>query len=194
MSDRKLAFVIACVAGLSAITLPVHAATQSAISATRSLRDGSHDLDFDIGTWRVDITRFRRPFVDPTQTMHLSGTITVRPIWARKAEVEQIEVDGPGGHWEAASLYLYDPTGHQWSRNYANSADGRLDGSPKIGEFQDGKLVLYSQDTFEGRAILVRETFYGIRRNSHDYEEDYSTNGGGDWRPAFKAHMTRIAQ
>lgn len=171
------------------VSLPAAKAFEPAASL---MRDGSHDMDFATGTWRADIVRYLHPFLDSAQTTKLAGKITVQSIWNGKAEVEQIEVPTANGIWEAASLYLYDPVGHQWSRSYANSEVGHVDASPKVGDFRDGKLAFYSLDTFEGRSILVREIFYGITRNSHDYQEDYSADGGRIWHAAFKAHMTRI--
>lgn len=189
---RRIAAVVVAIAVCST-ALPVRLEAQSIAGTDLSMRDGAHDLDFAVGFWHADITRFLEPFQDPAKTTHLAGTITVRPIWKGRGELEEIEVATPKGNWEAASLYLYDPVAHQWSRNYVNSDVGRLDGSPKIGRFRGGEMVLFSHEEFEGRAILVREAFYRITRDSHEYEEDYSADGGRAWRPVFKAHMTRIA-
>jgi hypothetical protein len=190
--SRELASILAGVGALPLAASLYFA--PDARAAVPIMRDGSRDLDFDIGVWRAEITRFREPFADSNRPVHLQGTITVRPIWNGKAELEEIEVATANGQWEAASLYLYDPVGHQWSRNYVSSDVGRLDGSPKIGKFSNGELALYSQETFEGRSIIVREIVRNIERNSHDYAEDYSADGGREWRPAFRAHMTRIAK
>src|SRR5678815_2153696 len=84
-------------------------------SALPALRDGAHDMDFSIGTWRTEITSFKDPFDHPGQATHMIGTKTARPVWGGKAVIEEIEADGPNGHWEAANLFLYDPAAHQWS-------------------------------------------------------------------------------
>src|SRR4051794_21336135 len=65
-----------------------------------ALRDGSHDMDFNFGTWHTEITRIPDPFGNPSKMVHMAGTVTVKPIWNGKGELEEIEADGPAGHWE----------------------------------------------------------------------------------------------
>src|SRR5579863_3890552 len=81
-----------------------------------TLRDGQHDFDFDIGVWHTHIKRILDPFASSSGSVELNGTVTVRKLWDGKAELEEIEVDGPKGHWEGLSLFLYNPSAHQWSQ------------------------------------------------------------------------------
>jgi hypothetical protein len=160
--------------------------TQAAIT-----RDGAHDFDFDIGVWHTEITRRLHPLADSSESMKLSGTVTIRKVWGGKAQVEEIEADGPRGHWEGMSLFLYDPVVHQWSQTFIGSASGVF--SPGfVGSFHDGTGELFQQDTLDGRAVLVRATWSDITPTSHHYEEDYSADGGKTWKLSFKAVKTRI--
>jgi len=157
-------------------------------------RDGSHDFDFNLGRWHTSVQRFKDPFAAAPTGVRLEGTVTVRPVWGGKALVEEIEADGPGGHWEGLTLFLYNPEARQWSQNYANAAQGHFDSAPTVGAMRDGRIELYSQDTFNGRSILVRGLWSDIRPDSHSYEEDYSDDGGRNWHPAFLAKLTRIGK
>jgi hypothetical protein len=162
------------------------APTQAAIT-----RDGSHDFDFDFGVWRTEITRRLHPLSDSLETMRLTGTVTIRKVWGGKASLEEIEADGPKGHWEGMSLFLYDPAAHQWSQSFIGSANGAFAGG-FIGSFHDGKGELFSQDTLDGRSILVRATWSDITPTSHKYEEDFSADGGKTWELSFMARKTKI--
>ena len=173
---------------LSATAWPAQAQTQSPIA----LRDGAHDMDFNFGTWHTEISRYPDPIGKPDETVHLAGTVTVKPVWNGKAEMEEIEADGPNGHWEGGTLFLYDPQAHQWSQNFVDVSVGRFDGPPTIGEYRNGNIEYYSQEDFHGRATLIRGTWSDIKPDSHSYEEDYSSDGGRTWRPAFIAHLTRM--
>jgi hypothetical protein len=155
-------------------------------------RDGSHDFDFDFGVWHTEITRTLDPFSDSSGTIKLSGTVTIRKIWGGKAQIEEIEADGPNGHWQGMSLFLYDPAARQWSQTFVGSSNGVITGS-MIGSFKDGKGELYQQDTLDGRSILVRATWSDITPTSHSYREDYSADGGKTWRLSFLAKKTKIA-
>ena len=122
--------------------------------------------------------------------MQLEGTVVVRKVWDGRASLEEIEADGPNGHWEGMTLFLYNPQSHQWSQTFANSKSGVMN-TPLIGAFNDGRGALYSQESFDGRTILVRAVWSHIEPDSHDFEEAYSDDGGKIWHPAFIAHLTR---
>jgi hypothetical protein len=161
-------------------------ATQAAIT-----RDGSHDFDFDLGVWHTEITRRLHPLSGSIDAMKLSGTVTIRKVWGGKAQIEEIEADGPKGHWEGMSLFLYDPAAHQWSQTFVGAANGTFTGG-MVGSFHDGKGELFAQDTLDGRSILVRATWSDITPTSHRYWEDYSADGGKTWDLSFMALKTKI--
>jgi hypothetical protein len=95
--------------------------------------------------------------------------------------------------WEGLTLFLYNPQTHQWSQTFANSKMGVLT-PPLIGAFKDGRGELFSQDTVDGRSILVRAIWSNITANSHHFEESYSDDGGKTWAPAFIATLSREKQ
>jgi hypothetical protein len=168
------------------------AAPAQATKPTPALRDGQHDFDFNIGTWRTHIKRTLDPFAGNSTSIELDGTVIVRKVWDGKAELEEIEADGPMGHWQGLSLFLYNPVAHQWSQSFANSKAGTL--TSNIGEFKDGRVVLIGQDNVNDRTILVRAMWTDIQPNSHQYEESYSHDGGTTWARSFVANLTKIKQ
>jgi hypothetical protein len=158
-----------------------------------TLRDGQHDFDFGEGTWHTHITRTPDPFAHPDVTVTLEGTVTSRKVWGGRAWLEEIEADGPKGHWEAMTLFLYNPHTHQWSMNFLNSQAATL-GAPLVGSFDtDDHAQLIQSDTFKDRAVLVRGVWTKINADSHEYGEQYSDDGGKTWKVAFLGHKTRIA-
>jgi hypothetical protein len=184
---------IASLLAFAAVFLPATSALAAGPAPTRAAvtRDGAHDFDFDVGVWHTDITRRLHPLTDSTESMKLSGTVTIRPVWGGKAQLEEIEADGPKGHWEGMSLFLYDPAAHQWSQTFIGSAAGVF--SPGfVGEFHDGKGELFQQDTLDGRSVLVRAIWSDITPTSHKYEEDYSADGGKTWELSFMAIKTKL--
>ena len=177
---------------MAASSPPDDAVTRALVDSAPTPRDGSHDMDFSFGRWRTDITVFQDPFHSPSATSHMSGTKTAKPIWGGRAAIEEIEADGPKGHWEAANLMLYDPAAHQWTQNYVDSETGRFEGPPGVGEYRDGKLEFHWQTKIGGLAILVRGTWSNFTTNSHTYAVARSNDGGRTWHTSFIAQMTRI--
>jgi predicted methyltransferase len=159
---------------------------------TPAVHDGQHDFDFNVGVWHTHIKRILDPFASSSESVELNGTVTVRKVWGGKAELEEIEADGPKGHWEGLTLFLYNPSAHQWSQSFANSKVGTL--SSNVGEFKDGRVVLIGQDTVNGKAILVMAAWSDIKPDSHQYEESYSNDGGATWVQSFVANLTRLKQ
>lgn len=153
-------------------------------------RDGAHDFDFHFGVWRTHIRRILDPLSGSAKSMELNGTVSVRKVWDGRAQLEEIEAEGPNGHWEGLTLFLYNPTAHQWSQTFVDSKSGVL-APPMIGAFKDGRGELLSQDTFRDRSILVRGVWSDIKPDSYHYEESYSDDGGKTWAPAFIANLTR---
>jgi hypothetical protein len=150
----------------------------------------SHDFDFNVGIWHTRIERVLDPFSGGAHTATLEGTVTVRKVWGGRAQLEEIEADGPKGHWEGLTLFLYNPKSHQWTQSYIGSKTGDLE-PPLIGSFKDGRGELIAQDTFDDRSILVRGTWSEIESDSHRFEESFSDDGGRTWNPAFIANLTR---
>ena len=167
---------------------PDHATAQPGQAV--ELRDGQHDFDFRFGVWHTHLRRVADPFSNPSQSFVLEGTVTVRKVWDGKAQLEEIEADGPKGHWEALTLFLYNPQAHQWASPFINSRSGQLD-SPVIGSFQNGRAELFGQDTFNGKTILVRRAWSEIKPNSHHFEESYSNDGGRTWKATLIGDLTR---
>jgi hypothetical protein len=133
------------------------------------------------------------PFSASPNSIELNGTVAVRKLWDGRAQLEEIEADGPNGHWEGMTLFLYNPESPQWSQSFLDNKMAVLN-SPEIGAFHDGRGELFSQDTFQGKSILVRALWSDIAPDSHRFEEFYSNDGGKTWAPAFIAELTREKQ
>jgi hypothetical protein len=130
------------------------------------------------------------PFSGGSKSIELDGIVTVRKVWDGRAQLEEIETDGPNGHWEGLTLFLYDPAAHQWRQSFVNSEQGVL-APPLVGSFKNGRGALFASDTFKDRSILVRGVWSDIKSDSHHYEESYSGDGGKTWMPAFIADLSR---
>src|SRR5215475_1323964 len=101
-------------------------------------RDGQHDFDFEIGTWKTHLSRLVHPLTGSKTWVEYEGTTTVRKVWDGRANLVELVADGPAGHFEGLNLRLYNPQSHQWSLNFANSKIGTLS-QPTIGQFKNGR-------------------------------------------------------
>ena len=104
--------LLGCLIG---ILLPFRGlAQQNSEMPTR--RDGQHDFDFNMGTWKTHI-KYLRQLSTGSTWVEFDGTVVVQKIWDGRAQLEEIEADGSEGHFEGLTLFLYDPESRQWSQN-----------------------------------------------------------------------------
>jgi hypothetical protein len=146
-------------------------------------RDGQHDWDWDIGTWKTHQKRLLRPLTGSTTWVEYNGTDVVRKVWDG-ATTGIVEADGPAGHLEIFTLRLYDPQAHQWGVSFANSRTGTLS-QPAIGEFKNGRGDFYDQEPINGRMILLRFSVFDITPTSCRFEQAFSDDGGTTWEVNF---------
>lgn len=187
---RDVAQLPGCAAASAPLALAAAQAAAAGDAAAESPRDGSHDMDFGAGHWRTDVTIFKEPFNPAGATIHMAGTKNVIPVWGGKAWLEEIEADGPQGHWRAANLFTYDPTAHQWINYYADSEEGRF-GVPHFGEKRGDIIEFDWQDVIGGKTMLMRGVWKDFAANSHTYEVARSDDGGKSWHTSFIARVSR---
>jgi hypothetical protein len=155
-------------------------------------RDGQHDFDFEIGSWKIHLKRRLKPLTGSNTWVEFDGTSVTRKVWDGRANLEEFETDGPTGHIEGLTLRLYNPQTQQWSLYWANSKDGTMGGPPNIGEFKNGRGEFYCQGTFNGRAILIRYVWSDITPNSAHFEQSFSDDGGKTWEVNWITDQTRV--
>jgi|SRR5215469_11342678 len=155
-------------------------------------RDGQHDFDFQIGSWRTHVKRLVHPLTGSTTWAEYDGTTVVRKVWDGRANLSELEADGPAGHLENLSLRLYNPESHQWSLNYANIRGGSIDLPPTVGKFKDGRGEFYDMELINGRNVLVRNVWSDITPNSCRFEQAFSDDAGKTWEVNWIATNTRM--
>jgi hypothetical protein len=92
----------------------VDARVASNLKQSPELRDGQHDFDFHVGMWKSSIKRLLHPLTGSTTWVEMKGTLVARKVWDGRAQIEELEADGPSGHIEDLLLFLYNPQSHQW--------------------------------------------------------------------------------
>lgn len=193
---RLRAFLLLC--SLVVILPPLHgfaqqkpASSGTSPQQTSTGRDGQHDFDFEIGSWKTHLRRLLNPLTGSSTWVEYEGTTVVRKVWNGRANLVELVADGPAGHFEGLSLRLYNPQSRQWSLNFANINGGVLT-QPTTGEFKNGRGEFYNQETLNGRAILVRFVISDITPNSCRFEQAFSDDGGKTWEVNWIATDTRV--
>jgi hypothetical protein len=167
------------------------AQTSSNVNAPIALRDGQHDFDFEIGTWKTDLVRLVHPLSGSNEWVKCSGTSVVRKVWEGRANLVELTADCPSGRFQGLNLRLYNPDSHQWSLNFSSASSGTLS-QPTVGEFKNGRGEFYDQEPFKGRAILVRFVINRVTPDIYRFEQSFSDDGGKTWELNWVATDTRV--
>jgi hypothetical protein len=153
-------------------------------------QDGQHDFDFEFGSWKAHLSRRLHPLTGSATWVDYDGTSVVRKIWAGRANLGELEVEGAGGHIEGITLRLYDPQSREWNVRFASSADGAL--TPAlIGGFHDERGEFFDHEELDGRPICVRFVFSEITATSFRFEQAFSGDDGKTWEVNWISTFTR---
>ncbi|MCQ6957171.1 hypothetical protein [Mucilaginibacter aquariorum] len=190
MKQTNKLILLAAICVIIIGTFPAHA-QQKDNTQVSVQRDGSHDFDFEIGTWKTELKRLQHPLTGSSSWVEYSGTTVVSKVWNGRANLVELDVTGPSGHIEALSLRLYNKEARQWSLNFSGIGSGVMS-QPTIGQFENGRGEFYDQETYNGRAILVRFVISDIKANSCHFEQSFSADGGKTWEVNWVATDTRI--
>ena len=156
------------------------------------LAEGSRDFDFEFGDWTMHLKRRLRPLTGSTEWVEYEGDSVVRKVWGGAANLGEIDLKGPSGRLQGLSLRLYNPRTRQWNITFAN-INGAEPGPPMYGRFKDGRGEFYTQETLDGRAILVRFIFSDITPTSFRFEQAFSADGGKTWEANWIATFTKVS-
>ena len=163
-------------------------AAQTILGPASSQRDGQHDWDTQFGTWKIHLHKRLHPLTGSNEWGEFECHDETRRVWEGKANLDELEADGPTGHIEGLTIRLYNPKTRQWSIYWANSADPVL-GVPMIGGFANGRGEFYDQEMYHDRSIYVRFLWTNMTDNSGDFEQAFSVDGGKTWEPNWVTTM-----
>src|SRR5579862_1882335 len=161
--------------------------------STTSERDGQHDFDFALGTWKAHLKRLEHPLTGSNTWVEFDGTFGARKVWDGRATIEEVELDSPGGRIEGLTVRLYSAQTRQWTIYWANSKNGVMDTSPQVGRFKNGRGEFYGTDTLNGQLIYVRFVWTNTNTNTPHFEQSYSDDGGKTWEVNWITDQTRIS-
>src|SRR5713226_9926733 len=83
---------------LMVVSQPVQALAQqnpdrssTSVQHTPAERDGQHDFDFEIGTWKTHLRRRLHPLTGSQAWVEMDGTTVVRKVWSGRANLVELE-------------------------------------------------------------------------------------------------------
>jgi hypothetical protein len=168
-------------------------AQASADGSAPTQRDGSHDFDFLIGNWKAHVRRLPERLKDSNVWVEYDGISNHKKLLDSNANFEEFDVSSPDHKLriKAQTLRVYNPESHQWSIYLLDLDKGTLDVPPVVGQFYGKRGEFYNQQTWEGRAVLVRYLWLNISPKSSRMEQSFSADGGKTWEVNWICELLR---
>lgn len=176
------------------IDVPSALASQDTPKAVQSRNlSGLHDFDFFIGTWKVHSRRLKERLAGSHDWEEFDGTIRNIKLMDGLANVDDTEFDTPEGIYRGVAPRAYDPRTGLWAIWWIDGRNphGALD-PPVKGRFVHGVGTFYANDTLRGKPIKVRFIWSHITRNSAQWEQAFSADGGKTWETNWTQELHRV--
>ena len=171
---------------------PTAGIAQTAAPAGAQARDGSHDFDWEIGSWTTHLRYLPEPLTGSNRWVEYRGTSDIRALMGGRANLVELSVGNASGRIEGMSLRLYNPKSRQWTLNFASIRSGVLT-PPVTGAFDEkGRGTFYGVDTVDDRTVLVRFVISDVTPSSARFEQAFSADGGATWETNWIAVDTRV--
>ena len=199
MKSIRLGFIlpglmIAAIFAADVYALPgIENLQSSANASTATQVDGSHDFDFLIGDWKAHVRRLPERLKGSNRWVEYDGISNHKKLLDSNANFEEFDVSTPDRKLriKAQTLRLYNPESHQWSIYLVDLDKGTLDLPPVVGQFYGKRGEFYNQQTWEGRAVLVRYVWLNISPKSSRMEQSFSPDGGKTWEVNWICDLSR---
>lgn len=183
------AIVLPTPASAAAVPAPIIKPNYPIAATTRA---GSHDFDFEFGTWRTHYRLLKRRLVGDREWYDCYGTSFVRPFWGGDGNLEDGDLICPKRHVGGMTLRMYDAHTHQWTLWWGTRALG-VSPPPQIGHFNaDGLGNFYSYDSWQGKPIITRFQWTRVNGNPH-FEQAFSTDHGKTWETNWTTGYERVS-
>jgi hypothetical protein len=152
-------------------------------------RDGSHDFDFEFGTWRVQ----HRTLAKDGTWVEFHGTCRTRPAMDGSANVEEHIFERPTGRSHGMAIRAYDRATREWAIWWIDgrAPHGAMD-PPVKGRFEDGVGTFYSDYVDQGKTIRTRFLWTVVDANHARWEQALSDDLGRTWATNWTMTFERI--
>jgi hypothetical protein len=160
------------------------------MNAVLRMSDGSRDFDFLAGRWRIHNWRLRERLRGCTEWDEFEATHSARLLLGGLGNEDEYRTDfWPG--FIGMSFRFFNPATRRWAIYWADSQRGTLE-PPVFGCFTGDVGVFEGKDTFEGRPILVRFTWSGVKSATPRWEQAFSTDFGTTWETNWVMEFSRL--
>ena len=138
-------------------------------------------FDFQTGRWRVRHRRLKERLAGCTEWDEFEGKCEARPILGGYGNIEDNQINLPGGSYRAVALRSFDPTSGSWAIWWLDGRHPHSLDVPVVGRFENGVGTFFADDVHDGQPIKLRFFWLATDTDSPRWEQAMSPDGGQNW-------------
>ncbi|MBN8534844.1 MAG: DUF1579 domain-containing protein [Rhizobiales bacterium] len=149
------------------------------------------DFDFEFGHWNVRHRRLKERLVCSEEWEEFSGTTHARPILGGNGNIEDNEIQFPGGTYRAVALRSLDGATGQWAIWWLDGRHPHTLDVPVVGGFSGDVGTFLARDMLRGKPIIVRFQWFRLGPDQARWEQAFSPDDGESWETNWVMHFER---
>ena len=151
---------------------------------------GSTDFDFLHGNWTVHHRRLVERLSGSSDWEEFDGRMECRPLLGGHANIDDNEIDLPGGSYRALTLRFYSGPDDRWTIHWIDGRDPRLD-PPMIGRFDKGVGTFFGNDELHEHPVRVRFIWDQIGPEGARWQQAFAWPGSEAWETNWTMEFRR---
>ncbi|HZH96588.1 MAG TPA: hypothetical protein VEY06_11915 [Flavisolibacter sp.] len=160
---------------------------------TASETSSKHDFDFFEGKWHLDNRKLKSRLTNCREWTEFESTQEMYRVLNGMGNIDNFLATFDGQPFEGMTLRLFNPKTKLWSIYWADSNEGKLD-PPVVGSFENNIGHFFTNDTFNGRNILVVFSWDARDKDKPSWSQAFSDDNGKTWEWNWYMYMKKIKQ
>jgi hypothetical protein len=179
--------------GTAIAALPLSPSTPAdADTKETDMNDPIHAFDLFAGQWKARHRVLKERLAGCQDWWDYEGTQEFRVLMGGWANIDENVLRKPTGTYNAITLRSYDPKDKVWRIWWLDERMPDTLGVPVVGSFVDGVGTFLADDTFNDKPVKVRFIWSKITRDSRQWEQAFSPDGGKTWETNWYSWFTRV--
>jgi hypothetical protein len=151
-----------------------------------------HDFDFFLGHWQVAHRRLKQRLAGSNDWEEFEGTSHCQSLLGGIVNLNESLVHRSSGSYYGMGLRAFDAESGSWADWYLDGRKPTKIDVPGMGRFDEGVGTFLSNETFEGKPVVVRGRWSQVTPRSFVWEQAFSPDGGKTWETNWVMRHTRV--
>ena len=149
-----------------------------------------NDFDFYVGSWKIHHKKLTARLSNCAQWIEFESTATMYKVLHGLGNIDHIYATVNGNTFEGMSVRFFNPHSKLWRIHWADTNNLMLD-KPTVGSFHNHFGYFFSQDTQDGKKILIVYRWDIRNKEKPVWSQAFSADNGKNWEWNWYMYFSR---